>query len=82
MTALEAYVGTEGGGSNATETLYCVTWFHDGVLSDIALRLDVRAARTLEGNLGPPAPSARAVVRANLPFAFVRVPVTPCQDYL
>ena len=59
MTALEAYVGKEGGGSNAAKTLYCVTWFHVEVLSDIASRLDVGAARTLEGNLENGACDAR-----------------------
>ena len=69
MTALEAYVGTEGGGSNAADTLYYITWFHNGVLSDIASRLDVGAAgadgtdgaddRTLEGNLENGACDAR-----------------------
>ncbi len=36
LTALESYVGTENGGCTAAETLYCVTWLHDGVLLDMA----------------------------------------------
>ncbi len=41
LTALEAYVGTNNGGSTAAETLYCMLWFHDGVLLDMAERLGV-----------------------------------------
>ena len=42
LVALEAYVGTGNGGSTAAETLYCVTWLHDGVLVDMAERLGAR----------------------------------------
>ena len=41
LTALEAYIGTNNGGSTAAETLYCMLWFHDGVLLDMAERLGV-----------------------------------------
>lgn len=41
LTALEAYVGTNNGGSSVAETLYCMTWCHDGVLADMARRLHV-----------------------------------------
>ena len=35
LTSLEAYIGTNNGGSNAAETLYCMLWCHDGVLADM-----------------------------------------------
>jgi len=41
LISLEAYIGTNNGGSNAIETLYCMLWFHDGVLIDMSERLDV-----------------------------------------
>ena len=41
LTALEAYIGTNNGGSNAAETLYCMLWCHDGVLVDMCERLGV-----------------------------------------
>ena len=41
FTALEAYVGTNSGGSNAAETLFCCLWCHEGVLKDMADRLDI-----------------------------------------
>ena len=44
LTALEAYIGTNNGGSTAAETLYCMLWFHDGVLYDMAERLGVKSA--------------------------------------
>lgn len=42
LTSLEAYIGTNNGGSNAAETLYCMMWCHDGVLVDMSERLNVR----------------------------------------
>lgn len=45
LTALEAYVGTNNGGSSVAETLYCMTWCHDGVLADMARRLHVDPSR-------------------------------------
>ena len=41
FTALEAYVGINSGGSNAAETLFCCLWCHEGVLKDMAKRLDI-----------------------------------------
>jgi len=41
LISLEAYIGTNNGGSNAIETLYCMLWFHDGVLIDMSERVDV-----------------------------------------
>lgn len=41
LTALEAYIGTNNGGSNAAETLYSMLWFHDGILIDMSERLSV-----------------------------------------
>lgn len=43
FTALEAYIGTNSGGSNASETLFCMLWCHEGVLVDMAQRLDIWA---------------------------------------
>ena len=39
LTSLEAYIGTNNGGSNAAETLYCMLWCHDGVLADMRDKL-------------------------------------------
>ena len=39
LTCLEAYIGTNNGGSNAAETLYCMLWCHDGVLKDMCDKL-------------------------------------------
>jgi hypothetical protein len=39
LTSLEAYIGTNNGGSNAAETLYCMLWCHDGVLTDMRDKL-------------------------------------------
>jgi len=41
LTALEAYIGTNNGGSNAAETLYCMLWCHDGVLADMHDKLSM-----------------------------------------
>ena len=41
FTSLEAYIGTNSGGSNAAETLFCCLWCHAGVIMDMAQRLDV-----------------------------------------
>eukprot|EP00571_Detonula_confervacea_P010433 CAMPEP_0172302278 /NCGR_PEP_ID=MMETSP1058-20130122/4010_1 /TAXON_ID=83371 /ORGANISM="Detonula confervacea, Strain CCMP 353" /LENGTH=1036 /DNA_ID=CAMNT_0013012701 /DNA_START=265 /DNA_END=3371 /DNA_ORIENTATION=- len=40
LTSLEAYIGTNNGGSNAAETLYCNMWHHDGILVDMSERLN------------------------------------------
>ena len=40
-TALESYIGTNSGGSNAAETLYCMLWCHQGILADMADRLGI-----------------------------------------
>jgi hypothetical protein len=41
LTSLEAYIGTNNGGSNACETIYCMLWCHDGILIDMRDRLIV-----------------------------------------
>lgn len=41
LTSLEAYIGTNNGGSNAAETLYCMLWCHDGVLADMRDKLSI-----------------------------------------
>ena len=43
LTSLEAYIGTNNGGSNAAETLYCMLWCHDGVLADMRDKLSTNA---------------------------------------
>lgn len=50
FTALEAYVGIDTGGSNAAETLYCMLWCHEGVVRDMAERLDILTVLENEGN--------------------------------
>ncbi|KAL9189153.1 hypothetical protein ACHAXT_011643 [Thalassiosira profunda] len=44
ITALEAYIGTNNGGSSAAETLYSMLWLHDRVLRDMSERLGVNFA--------------------------------------
>lgn len=41
LTSLEAFIGTNNGGSNAAETLYCMLWCHDGVLADMSDKLSI-----------------------------------------
>mmetsp|Transcript_6235 Transcript_6235/g.9720 ORF Transcript_6235/g.9720 Transcript_6235/m.9720 type:complete len:986 (-) Transcript_6235:45-3002(-) len=41
LTSLEAFIGTNNGGSNAAETLYCMLWCHDGVLVDMRDKLSI-----------------------------------------
>lgn len=50
FTSLEAYIGTNSGGSNAAETLFCMMWHHEGILRDMAERLD--AISEVEGETG------------------------------
>ncbi len=45
LTALEAYIGADNGGSNAAETLYCMLWCHDGVLYDMFRKLEQSSER-------------------------------------
>ena len=51
LTALEAYVGLNNGGSTTAETLYCVAWAHDRVLANMVERLkeaDASSSRTAD----------------------------------
>jgi len=45
LSALEAYIGADNGGSNAAETLYCMLWCHDGVLYDMFRKLKQSSER-------------------------------------
>jgi hypothetical protein len=47
-TALEAYIGINSGGSSASETLFCMLWCHEGVLMDMASRLDVLSTAVVD----------------------------------
>lgn len=62
LTALEAYIGTNNGGSNAAETLYCMLWCHDGVLMDMADQLSVE---TVISNAERKATNAAVGTRTN-----------------
>lgn len=39
LIVLESFIGTNNGGSSATETLYCMLWCHDGILLDMSKHL-------------------------------------------
>ena len=53
LIVLESFIGTNNGGSSATETLYCMLWCHDGILLDMSKHLGLDPAEvTGIGRLG------------------------------